>query len=85
MTYAFDTLKFTPRLEQVGVGREQAVAHAELSWDMTLADTATKAELAELKKDLESSLRELEPRMTGKIGAIVGAPVAVIVALQKFL
>ena len=26
MTYAFDTLKFTRRLEQVGVGREQAVA-----------------------------------------------------------
>ncbi|MEL6063823.1 MULTISPECIES: hypothetical protein [unclassified Methylobacterium] len=85
MTYAFDTLKFTQRLEQVGVGREQAVAHAELARDMILADTATKADLAELKKDLESSLRELELRMTVKIGAIVGAAVAVIAALQKFL
>ena len=85
MTYAFDTLKFTQRLEQVGVGREQAVAHAELARDMILADTATKADLAELKKDIESSLRELELRMTVKIGAIVGAAVAVVAALQKFL
>ena len=81
MTYAFDTLKFTQRLEQVGVGRDQAVAHAELARDKILADTAIKADLAELKKDLESSLRELELRMTVKIGAIVGAAVAVIAAL----
>ncbi|WP_267355419.1 MULTISPECIES: hypothetical protein [unclassified Methylobacterium] len=85
MTYAFDTLKFRQRLEQVGVGRDQAVAHAELARDMVLADTATKADLAELKKDLESSLRELELRTAVKIGAIVGAAVAVIAALQKFL
>jgi len=26
MAFAFDTLKLTQRLEQVGVGREQAVA-----------------------------------------------------------
>ena len=85
MTYAFDTLTFTQRVEQVGVGREQAVAHAELARDMILADTATKADLTELKKDVEASLRELELRMTVKIGAIIGAAVTVITALQKFL
>ncbi|MCJ2053722.1 hypothetical protein [Methylobacterium sp. J-070] len=85
MTYAFDTLTFTQRVEQVGVGREQAVAHAELARDMILADTATKADLTELKKDIEASLRELELRMTVKIGAIIGAAVTVITALQKFL
>ena len=85
MTYAFDTLTFTQRVEQVGVGRGQAVAHAELARDMILADTATKADLTELKKDIEASLRELELRMTVKIGAIIGAAVTVITALQKFL
>ena len=85
MTYAFDTLTFTQRVEQVGVGREQAVAHAELARDMILADTATKADLTELKKDVEASLRELELRMTVKIAAIIGAAVTVITALQKFL
>ena len=61
------------------------MAHAELARDMILADTATKADLTELKKDVEASLRELELRMTVKIGAIIGAAVTVITALQKFL
>ena len=85
MTYAFDTLKFTQRLEQVGVGREQAVAHAELARDMILADVATKTDLSDLKKEIDGSLRELELRITVRIGAIVGAAVAVVAALQKFL
>ncbi|KQP48836.1 hypothetical protein ASG40_19095 [Methylobacterium sp. Leaf399] len=84
MAFAFDTLKFTQRLEQVGVGREQAIAHAELARDMILADSATKADLNELKKEIDASLRELELRMTVKLGAIIGAAVAVIAALQKF-
>ena len=103
MTYAFDTLKFTQRLEQVGVGREQAEAHAELARDMILADVATKAdlfaveaalkseiagvktELGTMKKEFEGSLRELELRMTVKLGAIIAAAAAAVAALQKFL
>ncbi|MCJ2096161.1 CCDC90 family protein [Methylobacterium sp. J-072] len=96
MALAFDTLKFTQRLEQVGVGREQAVAHAELARDMILADSATRADLQDveralrsdikaIKTEIEGSLRELELRMTVKLGAIIAAAVAVIAALQKFL
>ena len=85
MAYAFDSLRFTRRLEQVGVEREQAIAHAERAWDMILADMATKADLIDLKRDLEGSLRELELRMTVRIVAIVGAAVVVIAALQKHL
>ncbi|MCJ2055445.1 CCDC90 family protein [Methylobacterium sp. J-048] len=57
MTYAFDTLKFTQRLEQVGVGREQAEAHAELARDMILADMATKADLLTLEAAIKSELQ----------------------------
>ena len=96
MAFAFDTLKFTQRLEQVGVGRDQAVAHAELARDMIIADSATKADLVgmetalrsdlkALKAEIDGSLRELELRMTVKLGAIIAAAVAVIAALQKFL
>lgn len=96
MSLAFDTLKFTQRPEQVGVGREQAVAHAELARDMILADVATKADLTgmetalrtdlvSMKKDIDSSLRELELRMTVKLGAIIAAAVAIVAALQKFV
>jgi hypothetical protein len=96
MAFAFDTLKFTQRLEQVGVGREQAIAHAELARDMILADSATRADLVDMEKalradlksfkaEIDGSLRELELRMTVKLGAIIAAAVAVIAALQKFL
>ena len=95
MAYAFDTLKFTQRLEHVGVGREQAVAHAELARDMILADVATKADLtiavaelktdgASIKREIDGSLRELELRMTVKLGAIIVAAVAAVATLQKF-
>ena len=96
MSLAFDTLKFTQRPEQVGVGREQAVAHAELARDMILADVATKADLTgmetalrtdlvSMKKDIDSSLRELELRMTVKLGAIIAAAVAIVAALPTFV
>ena len=52
---------------------------------MILADMATKADLAGLKKDIDGSLRGLELRITVKIGPIIGAAVAVVAALQKFL
>ena len=85
MTVALDILRFAQRLEQVGVSREQAVAHAELARDMVLADVSSKADLGVLKREIDGSLRELELRMTVKIGAIVAAAVAVIAAIQKLL
>jgi hypothetical protein len=85
MAVAFDTLKFTQRLEQVGVGREQAIAHAELARDMIIADSATKADLQSVKTELQGALRELELRMTIKLGAIAAAAVAIVGALQKVL
>lgn len=85
MAVALDTLRFTQRLEQVGVSREQATAHAELARDMILADVPTRQDLGELKREIDSSLRELELRMTVKIGAIVAAAVAVVAAVQKLI
>jgi hypothetical protein len=92
MAYAFDTLRFTQRLEQVGVGREQAIAHAELARDMILGEAASKddvsavrKDLVDLKKEIDASLRELELRMTIKLGAIVVAATAGVAAVQKLI
>ena len=85
MTVALDTPRFAQRLEQAGVSREQAVVHAELARDMVLADVSNKADLGVLKREIDGSLREIELRMTVKIGAIVAAAVAVIAAIQKLL
>jgi hypothetical protein len=83
MTMAFDTLKFAHRLEQVGVSRQQAEAHAELARDMIIADLATKADLAGAVKDLDIGLNLLEQRVVIKLGAMIAAAVAVIAAVQK--
>ena len=52
MAHAFDTLRFTQRLEQVGVGREQAIAHAELARDMILGEVASKDDIGNVREDV---------------------------------
>lgn len=58
----FNTLTFVRRLENAGVSRQQAEAHAEALADLVETDLATK-------KDL----KELEYRLVIRISAIVGA------------
>ena len=76
-----------------GVSRLSLIA--ELARDMILADVATKADLtiavaelktdgANIKREIDGSLRELELRMTVKLGAIIAAAVAAVATLQKF-
>jgi cell division septum initiation protein DivIVA len=79
MSMAFDTLKFAHRLEQVGVSREQAEAHAELARDMIIADLATKSDVALAVKDLNASMSLLEQRIVIKLGAMIAGAVAVVV------
>ena len=81
----FDTLRFSQRLQQSGVSREQAEVHAELARDMLLAEVATKVDLTVLRRKLESKLELLEQRMTIKLGAMLVAVVGIIVAAQKLL
>jgi hypothetical protein len=83
MTMAFDTLRYAQRLQQVGVAREQAETHAELARDMVIADLATKADLAAAVRELQAEMKVLEQRMTIKLGAMIAAAVAIVVAAQK--
>jgi hypothetical protein len=94
MSAAFDTLRYAQRLQQVGVAREQAEAHAELARDMVIADLATKADLAAATaaikvdldaavKDLKSEVKLLEQRMTIKLGAMLAAGIGLVIAAQK--
>jgi len=50
MAAAFDSLKFTQRLEDVGVPHETAVRHAELARDMLLADLITRDDFEKILK-----------------------------------
>jgi hypothetical protein len=73
----FDALKYAEALESAGFSREQAKLQASaLSdvLDVNLKDLATKGDL-----------RELELRMTVKLGTMIAAALGVGLALAKMI
>jgi len=76
-TITFDTLKFANRLEKAGATREYAVAEAQAIsevFETGMQDLATK-----------NDLREMESRITIKLGSMMAAAVAITAALVKLL
>jgi hypothetical protein len=75
VSVTFDTLKFVEKLESGGFTHEQAKAAAEAFAEATSQELATKADL-----------RELELRMTVKLGGLtVGATGVIIAAMRYFV
>lgn len=73
MSVAFDTLKFVEKLEAGGFTHEQAKAAAEAFAEATSQELATK-----------SDLRELELRMTVKLGGLMVVATGVILAAIRY-
>lgn len=74
-TITFDTHKFISKLRKAGVPEEQAEAIAEAFGEAHMeAEVATKADL-----------RELEYRLTIKLGAMIMAAIAAVATLVKLL
>ena len=94
-TITFDTLKFAQRLEKAGATREYAIAEAEALSEVFESGTqelATKADLLATKtvlqadiSQLRAEMREMELRMTIKLGGMIAASIAVTAALVKLL
>jgi len=94
-TLTFDTLKFAQRLEKAGATREYAIAEAEALSEVFESGTqelATKADILATKSALQiemqqirSDMREMELRMTIKVGGMIAASIAVTAALVKLL
>ena len=78
MAMAFDTLGYVRRLQDAGVDRKVAEAHADLARDMLLADLVTT-------RELDKRLTELELRLTIKVGGMLVVAVGVLVAAQSLL
>ncbi len=79
-TVTFDTHKFIRRLRDSGMPDEQAEALAD-----ALRDVQSEAELATKRdiQDLETRIREVELRLTIKIGGMLVIAVGVLAALLK--
>jgi len=98
-TIAFDTLKYSKRLKDAGVPDKQAEAEAEALaevLEVNLKELATKADLLAVKTDLTRELtreadslrrdmREMEQRMTIKLGGMMMAAIAIVATLVKLL
>ena len=89
----FDTLRFVERLKDSGIPEAQAKAIAEAireaQGEAELATVRDLRELGErLKHEIElvrRDLKELEQRMTIKLGAMVVVAVSIVAALVKLL
>ena len=93
MMVAFDTLRAARKLHDEGGFDEKQAAILVDTFAEGMGETlATKADLEVLRGDLEKTetalrveMRELEQRMTVRLGAMMVGAVALIVALIKLV
>lgn len=88
----FDTLAYAEKLKAAGVPEQQARAHAEGLLAVVEQNLATKTDIELLRRDMkemEASLRhemkELESRITMRLGGLIVAGVGVLAVLMRIL
>ena len=89
MAVAFDALKAATRLQnEAGFNEKQARVLVATFAEGISENLATKEDVAALRSEmagLRGQMRELEQRMTVRLGAMIAAAVGIIVALDKLL
>jgi len=86
MAITFDTLKFVETLEAAGVERKQAAAIASAVRDShDAADTATKGDVALIRKDMEAMELRLLNALTLRLGAMLAVVVGILLAVLPML
>jgi hypothetical protein len=89
---AFDTLKYAKRLKEAGFTEQQAEALASAQVDLIEANLATKVDILALKRDIEAlradlqrDLKDLEYRLTIRLGGLIAFGIGAVAALVKLL
>jgi len=86
-TITFDTHKFVRRLLEEGTTEKQAQAHVEALQEALVSHTQSSAAQFASKEDialLRAEMREMELRLTLRLGAIVAAGIAATAAIARF-
>ena len=73
-TTTFDTLAYSKRLQELGFTREQSEGFAELHKSLITEGLATRQDL-----------KDLEYRLTIRLGAMMAASIAIVAALVKLV
>ena len=84
-TVAFDTHAFVKELTRVGMPEEQAEVLAQSQATLIDEKLATKQDLKELEMNLRREMKELELRLTVRLGSMMVVAVGVAAALVKLL
>jgi len=91
-TITFDTHKFVRRLVAEGATEGQAQAHVDALQEAFASHVqtssegfATKADVKEEVAPLRTEMKEMELRLTLRLGGVVAAGIAATAALAKFL
>jgi hypothetical protein len=84
MAFAFDTLNYSKCLEDSGVLRPQAEAHAEAARDFIMTELVTKTDLNAAIANLKSEIEIAKSSLTTRLGSMIGAGIATLAALQRF-
>ena len=77
----FDTLKSVEELQEAGIPENQAKAQVRVFQRIIESDLATKRDI----KDLQQEMREMEYRLTIKLGVMVVASTGVILGIMQYL
>ena len=77
----FDTLKYAQRMKAVGFTDEQASEQAKAIAEIIDEKLATKYDIELLRKDM----KELELRLTVRLGGMMCAAVVIVATLVKIL
>ena len=78
-TTIFDTLMYAKKLRKAGVPEKQAEAQAEALKEIIETNLATKLDIRELKAEI----KELEYKMTIKMGAMLAMTIGILTAIIK--
>jgi hypothetical protein len=84
----FNALRYTEEMERAGFTRSHAETSVKLLIDVMNENFATKSDILMLKSDLqsvESSIRELEYRLTIKLGSMLVIGLGVIATVCNVL
>jgi len=81
----FDSLGYARKLEAAGFSREQAEVQTDALREIIEDRLATKSDLKALEAQLEGKIRELEYRLTIRLGGMMAASIAIVAALVKLL
>ena len=87
----FNSLKYAKMLEKVGVSRDQAETQIEIMTEIVETNLATKQDLKDLMTMvtqefalLRSEVKQVEYRMTIKLGSVMTIIAGLAVAFLKF-